>query len=497
MNPKTPIIVAASQFTQRFDAQKMPLEPIKMAEQCIRETIKDTQNDKILNEIDALFVVNIFGYKYADAPQMLAEKLEINPKIKYYSPLGGNNPQYLVNKSADLLVKGKINFAIITGAEANYSYAKALKSGIKLDWTPPQNPRNPDEENKLGTSNIENDYELFLLSNAYPIIETALRAENQRTITEHQRHIGNLYAKLSEIAAQHPNAWTKEKYTQEQIIESNENNRIVAFPYLKRMCANNQTDQAAALLLTTIENAIKYQIPEEKWVFLSAGANLNDSWYFTQREKITESPALKHLAQVCLQNAQLDLSEIDAFDLYSCFPSAVQVAQKALDLKENDVRPISLTGGLSYFGGPWNNYTMHAIATAVQKIQNNIFKNVFINSLGWYITKHSVGIYTKNYPKNLFHLPDLNQKQQEIDNTQLPDLLKEYNGKAKIIGYSVLLDFKNEPYKAIVLLENNQNQRLLAYWQDENIRTSMQEEFVGKEVNVYFDEKKKRNFISF
>jgi acetyl-CoA C-acetyltransferase len=230
---------------------------------------------------------------------------------------------------------------------------------------------------------------------------------------------------------------------------------------------------------------------------LSAGANLNDSWYFTQREKITESPALKHLAQVCLQNAQLDLSEIDAFDLYSCFPSAVQVAQKALDLKENDVRPISLTGGLSYFGGPWNNYTMHAIATAVQKIQNNIFKNVFINSLGWYITKHSVGIYTKNYPKNLFHLPDLNQKQQEIDNTQLPDLLKEYNGKAKIIGYSVLLDFKNEPYKAIVLLENNQNQRLLAYWQDENIRTSMQEEFVGKEVNVYFDEKKKRNFISF
>lgn len=498
IHPKTPIIVGISQFTQRFDLNNNLLEPLKMAEKCILDAIKDCEGEEILSQIDALYVVNIFGYKYADAPKTLADNLSINPKIQFYSAYGGNTPQYLVNKSADLLSKGDINFAVITGAEASYSFGKASKSNIKLDWTPQQNPRNTDDENKMGSSVLENDYELFLLSNAYPIIETALRAENQRNIQEHQNYIGNIYQKLAKTASENPFAWTQTPYTQEEIMTVSDENRAVAFPYLKRMCANNQTDHAAALLLTTVENAEKYNIPKEKWIFLSAGVDLNDAWFFTQRENITESPAIQKAVEVALKNADLTLQEIDAFDLYSCFPAAVQVAQKSMGIDEKDTRPISLTGGLSYFGGPWNNYTMHAIATAVDKIRNNIFKNCLINGLGWYITKHSIGIYSKNPPKNIFELPDTSTIQKEIDDKTLPDLVKEANEDGKIIGYSILFDFKNKPHKLIALIELAEKKRALAYYliNEDNLQMCMQEELVGKKVAILFDVNKKRNFIN-
>ncbi len=498
LHPKTPIIVGVSQFTQRFSTDEILLEPIKMAEKCIREAIADSKGENILSQIDALYVVNIFGYQYADAPQTLSENLEINPKIKFYSAYGGNTPQYLVNKSAQLLAKGNINFALITGAEANYSLGKALKNNIKLDWTAQKSPRATDDENKMGSSILENDYELFLLSNAYPIIETALRAENKTNIKEHQKIIAQIYEKFAKTAVENPFAWTQTPYTQEEIEHISDENRAIAFPYLKRMCANNQTDHAAALLLTTVENAQKHNIPEEKWIFLSSGADLNDSWHFTQRENMTHSPAIQKAVEVCLEKADLSLENIDAFDLYSCFPAAVQVAQKSIGINNEDKRPISLTGGLSFFGGPWNNYTMHAIATTIDKIRNNIFKNVLINGLGWYITKHSIGIYTKNPPKNLFSLPDLSIFQEEIDAKNLPDLVKEANGNAIIVGYSILFDFKNQPNKTIFLLELENKSRALSYWKatPEEMKIGMETELVGKKVNVSFDETKKRNFVS-
>ncbi|TAE75581.1 MAG: hypothetical protein EAZ85_01960 [Bacteroidetes bacterium] len=498
LHPKTPIIVGISQFVQRFQTGIDLLEPIKMAEKCIREAIDDAKGENILNHIDAMYVVNIFGYQYEDAPKTLSENLHINPKIKFYSAYGGNTPQYLVNKAADLLTKGNINFAIITGAEANYSLGKALKNNIKLNWTPQKSPRATDDENKMGTSILENDYELFLLSTAYPIIETALRAENKNNIDTQQKIIGQIYEKFAKTAAQNPFAWTQTPYTKEEIQTIADENRTIAFPYLKRMCANNQTDHSAALLLTTVENAQKHNIPQEKWVFLSAAADLNDAWFFTQRKNIAESIAIKKATEICLKHAEIPLKNIDAFDLYSCFPAAVQVAQKSIGLSLDDKRPLSLTGGLSFFGGPWNNYSMHAIATTIEKIRNNIFKNVLINGLGWYITKHSIGIYSKFPPKGIFELPNLDDLQKEIDAEMLPDLVKEANGKATIIGYSILFDFKNQPNKTIFLLELENKLRALSYWQasSEEMKYGMENELVGKKVEVFFDVSKKRNFVS-
>ena len=61
------------------------------------------------------------------------------------------------------------------------------------------------------------------------------------------------------------------------------------------------------------------------------------------------------VAQETFHMADCTISEIDAFDIYSCFPSAIQIACDEIGLDIDDPRNLTVTGGLPYFGGPGNN----------------------------------------------------------------------------------------------------------------------------------------------
>jgi len=73
-------------------------------------------------------------------------------------------------------------------------------------------------------------------------------------------------------------------------------------------------------------------------------------------------PFIDIVGRTALTQAGVTIKDIDFFDLYSCFPIAVQVTRDMLGIAENDTRPLTVTGGLPYFGGPGNNYVMHAMA---------------------------------------------------------------------------------------------------------------------------------------
>jgi acetyl-CoA C-acetyltransferase len=496
---KIPVLVGASQLTQRWADGTMPLEPLELIKQASQAAIADCEAPNLSAQIDGVFVVNIFGWGYENAPAELSEKLGLNPNKLFYSTFGGNTPQYLVTKICRELAQGKLKMALLTGGEANYGLSKALKAGIKLDWTPKKNPQRTDGDNQPGASDLANNYELFLLTTAYPMFETALRAHAQRNMQEHQQYLGNLYEKIAQVAAQNPFAWSQEAYSAPEITKPSEENRYVAFPYTKRMCSNNNVDQAAALLLTTVGEAEKLGIPREKWVFPQAGVDLYDIWDFERRPSLSESPAIRYATQLALAQSGLQLADIQAFDIYSCFPAAVQIGRKEIGLAEDDPRPYSLTGGLSFFGGPWNNYSMHAIATVVNKIRNNELKNVLVSALGWYITKHSIGIYGKEASENLSNwlAADYTEIQNKIDAQALPEPLAQANGEFRIIAYSLVYGRNNMPQKGIVLGELTNRQRAFAFLEasEAELLAWQSEELVGKIGQVTYNEAKKRNFL--
>ena len=66
------------------------------------------------------------------------------------------------------------------------------------------------------------------------------------------------------------------------------------------------------------------------------------------------------------------LDDIGALDLYSCFPSAVQIACDEMGIDPDDKRGLTVTGGLPYFGGPGNNYVTHSIAEMMNTVRSNL-----------------------------------------------------------------------------------------------------------------------------
>ena len=200
------------------------------------------------------------------------------------------------------------------------------------------------------------EYRNGLTNPSYPyaLIETALRAASGRSLEEHQESIGKLYERFSQIASKNPYAWIKKPFSAKQIITPSSENRKICHPYTKYMVSNLYVDQSAALIMTTENIAKKLGINSKLWVYPMSGVDLNNIFFLTQRPHLHDSPAIREASRLVLNKAGLKLEEIDVFDLYSCFPCMVEIARQEIGIPEDDPRDLTITGGLSFFGGNLN-----------------------------------------------------------------------------------------------------------------------------------------------
>ena len=240
---------------------------------------------------------------------------------------------------------------------------------------------------------------VLLPVHAYPLFENALRAANGWSLDEHAARIGALWSRFSEVAAGNPNAWIRAARTAHEIVTPSPRNRMISFPYTKLCTANMQVDQGAGYIVCSVEAARAAGVPEDRWVFPLSGADGNDHWYISNRAELHRSPAIRLAGQAALERAGLGVDDVALVDLYSCFPAVVQMAARELGLPLDDPdRPLTLTGGLTFGGGPGNNYTSHGIAQAVRGLRAAPGSTALVTGLGWYATKHSVGVYASRPP---------------------------------------------------------------------------------------------------
>jgi acetyl-CoA C-acetyltransferase len=417
---------------------------------------------ELLDAIDTLHVVNTLTWSYSDAPRQLAERLGLHPKRFTYGAIGGNSPQALVNRVARDLERGVVRCALLVGAEAGASAKRAAIEAVDLGWPVRARPEYVDGDERLGFSSLELDYGLALPVHMYPLIETALRWSAGRSPNAHHAHLGQLCARMSSVAARHPQAWFRAACTPEQVMAVGPDNRWVGYPYTKRMCAVLEVDQGAALVMTTEATAAELGIDSSRWVYPLAGVDLNDVWHVTERPRLEESPAIRRAVRLTLEHAGVSLGEVGGFDLYSCFPCAVEIARAMIGLSDEDPRPITVTGGLPYFGGPGNNYSMHAIATVVERIRGGELANALVTALGWYATKHAVGLYGNSPPTRRWNDLDASPWQAEIDRQALPSLEREASGPFTIEAFVIRHDRDGAAHDGVCLGRLGSGRRALA-----------------------------------
>jgi acetyl-CoA C-acetyltransferase len=476
------VIIGVGQYVHRAESLDDALEPVALMERAVLAASADAELDGP-PAADALRVVSQLSWRYGNTPRFLAERLGIDPHRLDYTTMGGNSPQSLVNATAIDIQAGEIDIAILAGGEATRTRLRARKAGVELDWPkaePGDEPTIIGEELEMNLE-AETTRGLYLPVQIYPMFETAIRAAAGRTVDAHRDHLGHLWSDLSQVAARNPYAWIQEAKTPAEITTVSENNRMIGLPYPKLMNSNNDVDMAAAVIMCSVEAARRMGVPEDRWVFPHAGTDCHEHNYVSHRETFTRTPAVEIGGHLALELAGIDIDDVAIIDLYSCFPAAVQLGAQSLGIDLR--RQWSRTGGLTFAGGPWNNYVMHAIASVVTDLRERPGEFGLVWANGGYATKHAFGIYSTMPTPNFRH----DKPQSRIDALPRRELAPPADaaGAATVEAYTVMFSRESAPEQAIASCLLPDGRRAWGMSSDPALATAMCDgEWVGTSVDL-------------
>jgi acetyl-CoA C-acetyltransferase len=485
-----PVLVGVGQYSRRPGDLAQAPHPLAMMAAAARAAADDAGAAAVWRLVDTLVVVNLLSWAYPDPAGQLAELLGAHPSEKVYTSIGGNTPQLQVNEIADRIAAGESRVALLAGGEAMYTARRAQKTGIRLPW--PERSGKPPVvgESRWGNTSIELAHRAQMPTQVYPLFENALRARRGQTVAQQRAFLGRFCARFAAVARDNPYAWFRDGKTAEEIATPSAANRMIAFPYPKFMNAIMEVDQAAALLLTNVATARELGIARQKWVYLWGSGDATDHWFVGDRVDLHSSPAIRVAGREALAQAAIGIEEIRLFDLYSCFPCAPQIAAAMLGVPEDDPRPLTVTGGLPYAGGPGNNYSTHAIATMVERLRAQPGSLGLVSGVGWYLTKHAVGIYGSEAPTRPRRRRPPREYQGEIDAMPHPVVEEAPAGEASIETYTVVHDRDGTPETGLVVGRLDSGRRFWANTPaDVDLLTAMErDEFIGRRGTVRHDE---------
>jgi len=486
-----PVLIGVGQATWRErDARRSPVDALQaVAEAALVDCGSSAARKAVDAVIHVPFLLNQVPDLAAALPRnpgaALAERLGIEA-VQYSADVGGNLPQQLLNIAADRLSRGEHRVVMLAGVELLNTFLGGLRAGEGLpEWS---TGREDDPQMLVETPPMSLEAELahgiYEPVAAYPLFESALRHRLGLDAQAHRARLGELVSRMSQVAATHPLAWKQRAWTPEEVLSTEGGNRYICHPYTKLMNAILNVDMAACVLLTTEAAAREMGVPREKMIYLRGAASASDAQYLSERPSLSRSPALERVVQAALAQAGMSVAELDCFDLYSCFPAAVQIGCETLGLALDDPRGVTLTGGLTLFGGPGNNYSLHGIAEMVETLRRRGEGAGLVWANGGYLTKHAVGIYSTEPGEGAWEPVDNGALQAEVDALERPTLAARGEGPMTIEGCTVRYDGET-PKLGIALGRLEDGRRCLAQCSDgDSMRRLVERDCVGETVFV-------------
>lgn len=479
------MLVGVGQVLHRAGGLDDARSPVELMADAVREAVADAGLVK-LPRPDSIRAVSLLSWRYGDPAGFVAAELGLEGVHTGLYHSGGESPQALLNLTAGQIQRGELDMAILVGGEAWRTRMRARRSGSSLSWPDVTPLPTPDSVYGGGldlTHPAEVERGIRMPVQVYPMFETALRASAGRPVGEHLQRISELWSRFSDVASANPSAWSPVARSAEEIRTPGPSNRMIGAPYPKLMNSNNDVDMGAALIVCSAERAAALGVPRDRWVFLQAGAGTHEHIYVSNRDTFARTPAIEIGGREALTLAGVGIDDIAIVDLYSCFPSAVQLGAQSLGLPIN--AQLTRTGGLSFGGGPWNNYVMHAIATVVGECRKQEGDLALVWANGGFCTKHSFGVYSTEPPTAGFRHSN---PQAEVDALARRDVTIEYAGPAAVEAYTVMHDRDGAPEQAFAACLLADGRRTWVTSSDADLMQSMlTTEWVGTPVTVDSD----------
>ncbi|NOX34915.1 MAG: hypothetical protein GXP56_14505 [Deltaproteobacteria bacterium] len=488
------VVAGWGQIIQPKKLKTAAQDPLGLMSLAAGRSAEMMASSSVLANLDGIMVVKTLSRHYRSCAKQLALSLGATPKFTHVSGIGGNSPQTLINMAAGKIARNELDSVLIAGAEAyvqrgtdSKRVESALFRGIPKDYP---------GDDLIGSTPLEKTHGVKHPMQGFPLFETALWAASGLDLQSYLIKTGKMWSKFSRTASTHPFAWTKTTRTPEEIITPGPANRPIAFPYTKYMNSFVTVDQGAAVILMSEETAKKYLQKERQTVYFLGGGYAEDRQRFMiEKSDFTLSPPLKAAVEKALARSCMVQENLDCFDLYSCFPCAVSIAKKMIGIFDDDPRPLTLTGGLGFFGGPGNNYSLHSVATLAEKISTGKKSNGLVTALGWFMHKHAAGIYSSFPSKGKFKNHDIEDQKNCLAGQAPVKIKNQVTGSGTIETYTVMYSINHEPSYAVLYGKTRDNFRFVARTKNhpDIFKQLTSKNMVGQEVSVKFDNSKNMN----
>jgi acetyl-CoA C-acetyltransferase len=475
LDPRTPVLVGVGQFSERIDQPGYRgLSAADLAATAAQQALADTGADPaaVAAAVDTVAGVRQFEIstprarallgKSDNYPRSVASRVGAAPRRAVLEVGGGQSPQHLVNEFAAAIAAGDAGVVLVFGSEAISTTRHLAGAEPRPDFT--EHADGDLEDRGYGLKGLISRYAaehgLTGAPEMYALFDNARRARLGVSREEYARAIGELFAPFTRVAAKNPYASARAERDAVELVTPTEKNRPIAEPYTRYVVARDQVNQGAAVLLMSVAAALRLGVPQEKRVFLHGHADLRER-DLLDRAELSTGPASVMAARHALQVAGVNVGEVATFDFYSCFPIAVfNTAVDGLGLTADDPRGLTLTGGLPFFGGAGNNYSMHAIAETVQRARTAPGTFGFVGANGGMLSKYSVGIYSTT--PVAWRADDSAALQAEVNSRAAPAQTDKANGWATIETYTVKHDRKGNRTGIVVGRLEADGRRFLA-----------------------------------
>ncbi len=444
LDDRRPVIVGVGRHTQRTDEGAEVLEPAAVLALAARAALDDAARG--VAAVDSVRVVRCLSARpYRNVPLAVAGMAGVRAGEHVVVEGGGETPGAALARACADIAAGTHASVLIVAGEAWYTLTQAQRRGEVPAYTSqPDDTPAPLVHGALieFVHAAEEALGIIRPIHEYPLFEQALRVHEGRTLAGHQQHLGRLVAQFSEAAQRNPYAWDRAVHTAAEIASPDGGNRFVGFPYTKLMVSNEQVDMAAALVVTSLGQARAWGVDPDQLVFPLAAAS-GEAPLISERLELHDSVLAREVGASIDALAARPCAEAAHIDLYSCFPSAVQVQAHGLGLAAG--RPLSLTGGMRFSGGPWCGYASQGFAAVLEAVRRDPGSLGLVSANGGAISKLVVTQLSTEATESFSYA----SAQQAIDAHPRRAVDATYDGPVTVEAWTVLHGRGGVPERAV------------------------------------------------
>ncbi len=452
LDGRTPVLVGAAVVQQREQDPRDAAPAIELMARALSAAARDARAPDLLARADSIRAPRGF-WTYGDPGRFLAEKF--GAKVRTQVAEVGVLQTALFGEAAADILAGDCDIILLTGAEAKYRSLRGQILGIEPgDLDAPGEPDHVLRPAAEIMSALEIQHGLGRPVNQYAMIENALRAAEGVDLDAHRDEVAALWAGMSRVAVANPDAWNREPASAEEIRDPAGKNRMLAFPYTRLHNSQWNVDQAAGFVLCSLDRTRALGLDADRFVYPLAVADNNFMVPLSERRALHRSPGFRHAGRAACEASGVEASDIAHRELYSCFPSAVRVQQRELGIDR--ALPVTVTGGMTFGGGPLNNFVLQALAKMVAVLRDHPGEIGMVNAVSGLLTKQGVSLWSARPAERPFAHRDVSREtERDIESVAVS---ADVSGAGAIATYTVAYE-GNEPVHSGLIVDLDDGRR--------------------------------------